>query len=1244
MRIALIHDLMFNSRTWERVAGELILEGLELELWPQMSLKDWGHKVDSKWPDLVIFKASPDLPGYDECLELCKSAPKRVALTPEAPEDFCDLDSAARAQLYAYLDKAHQRNFANGIRYVASLFGSGAAPGPPEPVTTFGIYHPGAKARFSNTDAYLDWLTTARKITLERNLVAVLFYYGALVEQNLSDLDRLVEVMEQNGLAPMCIFTEGMGEVNKPFDKRYPWWKFIEKAGPRLAALCNYTAGRFFDRPDETARLREIDLPVFQLIRVYGKTPEEWLNDPVGVPSHSLTYAVAQPEMAGVIEPMVVAAQAPAESPEQHVSKTDFLPIPERMQALCGRIKAWIRLKELPNRDKRLTVVLNNPPCKGAEATVGQAAGLDAFESLAALLNELRAQGYDLEGAPDCGDQLREALLSRKAISEFRWTTVDEIVRKGGALYLMDQNEYLTYFDTLPARVREKLIEDWEEFPGQGMVLEEPGKAPRLVISGIKYGKLTIMVQPKRGCYGAKCNGEVCRILHDPTLAPPHHWLAAYKYIRDNSDAVIHFGTEGALEYLPGKPAGLSNECFPEVSLQDLPNLYPYLMDIPGEGLIAKRRARAVLIDHLTPVYTPAPQDRDSQEAADLLDQYNRARALGETSRTQELESRLRPLLAKLSLLGDEEVDQGFGRAADTCRRALELARQALCPLGLHVLGIPPDVLGLARMLATILARPNEELPDLAPLLAEAGKKDTYPDRVELLQKLLSAEDEPGAEVGEFTAWARGVAGLVNESSREIPQILKGLSGGYLEPGLAGSVYQGKTQALPTGRNFFAMDPRALPTPAAWQVGCELAGQLLRKYWCEEGRFPESVGQNLWSMDAFISDGEVLSQILCLMGVRPVWDSRGTAKGVEAIDLSELFVELKDGAMPRPRVDVLVQTSGIVRDMLPNFLELIDQAVELVGGLDEPEEENYILKHNRQRLNELKEESHKGLIDDKLKRLACCRIFSSPPGSYGIGVGLALDASAWQDEADLAEVYVNWGGYAYGGGEYGREARQAYAGHLANLDLTYMKQYSAEYDLVDCGCYASYQGGMAQAASAIGGKKTKLYWSSNPVGGETRVDDFSTGLKAALGAKLFNPAWLSEMKKHGYQGAAEVSGKVNNLFKWSATSKEVDKEVFDGVVQRFLRDADTLAWLRQNNPHALEELTRRLLEAQSRGLWQAGSDDLGLVQTAALSVEGDLEESMGQVEEEFQGADVEVLTAGDVEKWRPGWTFKPKGA
>ena len=1243
MRIILAHGMMFNTRTWDRAAQELAPEGIELEVWTHTTLDEWGPRMEADPPDLVIFGAGYDLTHFEAALEACRHAPQRVGLTPEAPEDFTTLAPEARDRLREYLAKPHQGNYLNGIRYAAAALGHPALPAPPVEVNTVGIYHPGADEPFMEAEPYLQWLSQSRGVKLDRNLVPVLFYYGSLVERNTADLDRLVLIMEQAGLAPMLIYTEGLGEANRPLRVRYPWLTLVQGAKSHLAAFCNYAAGRFLNRPEETHLLEDLNVPVFQLIRLWGVTPDQWREDPRGVPSQSLTYSVAQPEMAGVIEPMVVAAQSEGPGGMEQGHLRDNRPIPERMEALCRRIRRWMALRDIPNSLKRMTVVLNNPPCKGAEATVAAAVGLDAFESLAGLLQSLRAAGYDVGEAPESGAAIKELMVERKAFSEFRWTTVDEIVRKGGDIHRMGGDEYLTYLHGLPQAVSQKVLDDWDEFPGEGMVLKEEGRDPVLVITGLEFGKLKIMAQPKRGCYGAKCNGEVCRILHDPAISPPHHWLATYKYIRDNSDVIIHWGTHGALEFLPGKRAGLSDECFPDLTLEDVPNLYPYIMNVPGEGLLAKRRARAVLVDHLSPVYVPAPQDEQRLEAADLLEQYAKARDLEEGDRRQELQARIIPLLQELALVDKDYDGRDFARVADVSGRILETSRDSLCPLGMHVLGRAPDEEAKARMLASILAgnlaRPNDDLPDPGPILEAEGIADDYQARVDLIQGLITGKRRVGPAGKELSDWSCRVADLLAASGRELPQLLRAMDGGYLEPGLAGSLNSGKIQTLPTGRNFYAMDPQALPTAAAWEVGRGVADELLAKYWSEEGRFPESVGQNLWSMDGFKSDGEILSQILFLMGVKPVWDSRGVCTGVKVISLEELSVEVDGAARQRPRVDVLVQTSGIVRDMLPNFLDLIDRAVSAVGDLDEPEDQNFILKHNRERMAELREDLGEGLGEEQMFKLAGCRVFSSPPGSYGIGVGLALDASAWENEADLAEVYVNWGGWAYAGGEYGAEARKVYAGHLKNLDVAYMKQYSPEYDLVDCGCYASYQGGMAQAARTIGGRGTKLYWSSNTASGATRVDDFADGLKAALGAKLFNPTWLEEIKKHGYQGAAEVSGRVNNLFKWSATSKEVGKEVFDGVVKRFLRDPETLEWLRRENPYALEELTRRLLEAESRGLWQADDADLAVVQAAALSVEGDLEETMGQVTEEFQGAKVEVMTAKDVDKWSPGWTL-----
>jgi cobaltochelatase CobN len=453
------------------------------------------------------------------------------------------------------------------------------------------------------------------------------------------------------------------------------------------------------------------------------------------------------------------------------------------------------------------------------------AVGLDAFESLAAVLREMRAAGYDVGNAPENGGAILDMIQERKAISEFRWTTVEEIVGKGGVLHRMGRDEYEAYFRSLPSEVIDRVTEDWGIFPGQGMVYKDGGEDV-LLVTGLQFGNVRIMVQPKRGCYGPKCTGEVCRILHDPALSPPHHWLATYKYMRDASDAVVHFGTEGSLELLPGKRAALSDRCFPEVSLDDLPNFYVYVMNTPGDGIVAKRRGRAVLIDHLTPVYRPAVMDAETEQLESLLEQYLKAGDMGEKTRLDLLAGEMLPLMKRLKFVDTDDSDEDLMEKAQLASRQIELSKRSLAPEGMHVLGTPPDVSGRAKMLASILRCPSPELPDIEKIRGDGNGGDggcSFEENVKLIEAILEGtmpEDlrgnvAEGDELQRLRGWCVDIGGRIEQGRREVSQLLKALDGSYIEPGLSGSIYRGKTDALPTGRNFFTTDVTVLPTRAA---------------------------------------------------------------------------------------------------------------------------------------------------------------------------------------------------------------------------------------------------------------------------------------------------------------------------------------------------------------------------------------------------------------------------------------------
>lgn len=1266
MKICFVYGHMFNVHTWSLACEALKADGIDVFLFSQVRSADKiAAHMEEIGADLFIGQLFRELPGYDLVLDCAGKAGARAVIGWDIPPDFSTFTDDQMAVLNTYLKTPHVGNYRNGVLYLAALCGAGVTAAPVTPVQSHGVYHPEAPDLFETSRDYLAWYRKHQPAQAGP-VVGVLAYFGQVAEKNHDDIDAVIRELASQGMTPLCVVSEGPRDAALPLEDRYPWLDYLtelEKA-ERPMALINLMAGRLLATASDTPVLVDLDIPVFQGVRLYQQTPEDWEKDidGSGAGGFSTVYALSQPEMAGVVEPSMTAATLPEHHPNTDISFRRYVPVNERITHLCRRIKKWAALARMPNPDKRITIVLNNNPCKGVEATLGLAAGLDTFESLARTIAALESEGYDVGDAPKDAKALLDLFMEKKAFSEFRWTTVDETVKKGGVLSFMDEAAYRRRFDALPQAARDRVEEDWEPFPGQGMVYEQAGKQV-LVIAGLSFGNLTLIIQPKRGCYGAKCNGEVCRILHDPNLAPPHHWLATYFYVQDHSDAVIHFGTHGALEFLPGKPSALSQACFPEISLGDLPNIYPYALDVPAEGAMAKRRGRAVTVTHLTPVLRPAQMPPGMGRLQTLLKEYMSARESRSPRRMEILEKEMIPLVRDLRLGTpgeDETIDISL------LSRQITQYKRTLSPLGMHVLGMAPDAAGTAAMMAVMLMKETDDGPSLEELAGlcptqgpaedTAAAEDAFDRAALVIQAVFARETGAGTTTeiptvdlsSSFRDWCRKTGNHIAESSREISRILRALDGRYIEPGVCGSMALGNTRVLPSGRNLFPTDVRALPTKAAWQVGQELGDNLLKKYMADEGRFPESVGINLWSLDAFKSDGEIFCQILYLMGIRPVWDDGGKVTGIEAMPLADLKLTHGDTLyQPRPRVDVVIQTSGILRDMVPHFADLTDEAAVLASRLDEPHALNFVKKHTDEEMERLRKELGDQYPDRQIARMASFRVFSSPPGTYGIGVGLALDASAWETETDLVETYVNWGGYAYGSSRSqdlpkvsGQAAHALYAARLKTVDATYMRQYCPEYDLLDGSCYAAYLGGMSLASKTLSGKTSPIYWGDANASGDNSIRDVKEDIEMSARARLLNARWIETQRTHGFKGAESVSSRVNNLYKWSAVSGKVDKWVFDEVVATYIHDPENFEWLKTRNPYALEELTRRLLEAQARGLWNADPEDLDAIRTAALDIEGDMEERIGDVDEEYQGNTVDILTASEVEKWKPNWRLK----
>ena len=454
---------------------------------------------------------------------------------------------------------------------------------------------------------------------------------------------------------------------------------------------------------------------------------------------------------------------------------------------------------------------------------------------------------------------------------------------------------------------------------------------------------------------------------------------------------------------------------------------------------------------------------------------------------------------------------------------------------------------------------------------------------------------------------ALDIAKKIKECKKEFDGFCKAISGEFVEPGPSGSLTRGKIDILPTGRNFFAVDPTTLPTKSAWKVGVETAEKLLKHYLEKHGRYPETVGHVLWSIDAYKADGEQIAQILYLLGVKPVWVN-GRVKGLEVIPLDEL---------KRPRIDVVVRISGIVRDTLPNYIYLIDEAVTKVANLDEPIEMNFVRKHYLEHVSKLGEK-------------ALFRVFGCPPGSYGAGVNYAVESSGWKSDEDLAKVWVHWSGYAYTRKHFGKEAFDSLIKMLRSVDVVTRNHVSDEHDIFGCCCYYSFHGGFYNAVKTVKGDVDIIVVDTKDIS-FTEVREMKDEIERIVRAKLLNPKWIEEMKKHGYRGANEISKKILHLYGWSSTTKLVDKWVFDELVKMYVFNEEMREWFKENNIYALEEIMRRLIEAYKRGLWKADQDTIDRLLEAYVEVEGILEDEMiGDV----QGGSIDVYTIDDVKDWK----------
>ncbi|WP_371232937.1 cobaltochelatase subunit CobN [Pseudomonas sp. QE6] len=1024
-------------------------------------------------------------------------------------------------------------------------------------------------------------------------VAALLFYRTHLQAANTGFIDTFCERLRAQGINPLPIAVASLKET-ACLDAVE---NLLDSADAELIINTTGFAQSNPEAPQDRPFRR--DVPVLQAICSLDNL-DLWRANPQGLGPRDLAMHIALPELDGRLITRPISFKGLAWRSERSQSDVVcYLPHLPGMDFVAELARRWILLARKANADKRVALILANYPTR--DGRIGNGVGLDTPAAALNILRALEAQGYPVAGLPDSGTALIQQLLGGVS------NDLDSLDLRPCAQSLA-LDDYLACFARLPAANQQAVRERWGE-PQQDPMF----RSGRMMVAGLRLGLGFVGIQPARGY-----QLDAAAIYHDPSLVPPHGYLAFYFWLREvfGADAVVHVGKHGNLEWLPGKGVGLSEECWPDAILGPLPNLYPFIVNDPGEGAQAKRRAQAVIIDHLMPPLTRAENYGPLRDLERLADEYYDASLL-DPRRANELRGDI------LTLVRETALDRELGlQLSDDPESWLPQLDAYLCDLkesqirdGLHVFGESPvgelrrdTLLSLVRIPrgdgrggnASLLRALSEDLqlgrdpldeafaepwegprPDVLLTVSNDPWRSNGDTRERLELFALRLIDGVGSAPGSASA---AVLAQLNQQiaptldacgASEIGHLLAGLGGRFVPPGPSGAPSRGRVDVLPTGRNFFTVDVRNLPTPTAFRLGFQSASRLLERHLQDHGDHLRQLGLSVWGTATMRTGGDDIAQALALLGVRPVWQAG--SQRVE--DFEILPISLLD----RPRVDVTLRVSGFFRDAFANLIRLFDAAVQAVAALDEPDDLNPLAARVRADQARLLSE---GLESDEARRQAGWRIFGAQPGAYGAGVQGVIESRQWDSRADLAEAYLNWGGYAYGSGDDGTPARERFAQRLSGLQAVLHNQDNREHDILDSNDYYQFQGGMLAAAEVIQGQALASYHGDHSQPDNPRIRTLKEELGRVVRARAVNPKWIAGMKRHGYKGAFELAATVDYLFAFDATSELVDDHQYRLLADAYLLDDDTREFIRQHNPEALRDIAERLVEAQQRGLWE----------------------------------------------------------
>lgn len=1060
--------------------------------------------------------------------------------------------------------------------------------------------------------------TAAAGLSDDAPVIGVLYYRAQYLAGNSSYVDALCSSLEARGARPLPVYCSTLRSA--PAD-------LLETLGTADALVVTVLAAGGTrpaqavaggeDEAWDVAELAALDLPILQGLAL--TTPRsEWLESDDGMSPLDVATQVAVPEFDGrIITVPFSFKEFDAEG------LATYVPDAERCARLAGIAVRHARLRRIPNAEKRVALMFSAYPTK--HARIGNAVGLDTPASALALLGALRDAGYDIgpaDGdaavpglAAGDGDALMHAIIAAGG-HDPDWLTAEQLEANPVRL---PAAAYAEFFAGLPAGLRASMEEHWGPAPGGLFVDRSRDPEGEICLAALTFGNVVIMVQPPRG-FGE----NPVAIYHDPDLPPSHHYLAAYHWLTRReaaggfgADAVVHLGKHGNMEWLPGKNLGMSAACGPDAAIGELPLIYPFLVNDPGEGTQAKRRAHAVLVDHLIPPMARAESYGDIARLEQLLDEHANITAL-DPAKLPAIRQQIWTLMTAAKM--DHDLGLDDRPEEDVFDDMLMHVDGWLCEIkdvqirdGLHTLSAAPTGEALIDLvLAMLRARQmwggEQTVPGLREALGLSEAGDESRSRVDEIESeargLLVRLADAGWDAAAVDAVAAGhsadvarilrfacaeIVPRLRETAGEIPAVLHALNGGFTPAGPSGSPLRGLINVLPTGRNFYSVDPKAVPSRLAWETGRAMADSLIARYLEERGEYPRTVGLSVWGTSAMRTSGDDVAEVLALLGVRPVWDEMSRrVVDLEVIDAEELG---------RPRIDVTVRISGFFRDAFPHVITMLDDAVRLVAELDEPDGINHVAAHYRA-----------DLAGHGDARRAATRVFGSKPGTYGAGILQLIDSRDWRGDQDLAEVYTTWGGYAYGRDMDGRPAVDDMRAAYRRISVAAKNTDTREHDIADSDDYFQFHGGMIATVRALTGSAPAAYIgdSTRPSSIRTRTLDEET--RRVFRSRVVNPRWIEAMRRHGYKGAFEMAATVDYLFGYDATANVMADWMYEDLTASYVLDETNRRFFAESNPWALHGIAERLLEAADRGMWAEPSPEtLDALRTAFLEAEGAIE-------------------------------------